>query len=189
MFDSSDGGQAFSNQLIIQSVMRSARDVARENSEWETYLPALAQALYSALGVEIDEYQLYLDMDMEALRESIMEVHTTIPEEYETSLDLLRAAADVFTSLRYQMIGQPMMRIQTGLRARDPKDEVPLVLAYIKHGLHPSELYKQVTGTLEFFEQMTVPADTPSNLRWKDLLQLWKEVVHVPELVELEQMD
>ena len=54
--------------------MRPPRDVARENSEWQVYLPALAQALYDALSVEIDEYQLYLDMEMEALRESIMEV-------------------------------------------------------------------------------------------------------------------
>ena len=170
--------------------MRPPRDVARENSEWQVYLPALAQAWYDALSVEIDEYQLYLDMEMEALRESIMEVHTTIPEEYDTSLDLLRAAADVFTSLRYQTIGQPMMRITTGLRRRNPKDEVPLDLEYIKHGLHPSELYNQVTGTLEFFEQMIVPVEPPGSLRWKDLCQLWKEVVRVPQaVVELEQMD
>ena len=82
------------------------------------------------------------------------------------------------------------MRITTGLRRRNPKDEVPLDLEYIKHGLHPSELYNQVTGTLEFFEQMIVPVEPPGSLRWKDLCQLWKEVVRVPQaVVELEQMD
>ncbi|CAE7851871.1 unnamed protein product [Symbiodinium microadriaticum] len=117
------------------------------------------EALYSALGVEIHEYQLYLDMEMEALRESIMELYATIPEEYDTSLDLLRAAADVFTSLRYQTIGQPMIRVTTGLRPRNPKDEVPLHLQYIKNGLHPSMLYNQVTGTLDFFQQLIVPVE------------------------------
>ena len=170
--------------------MRSTRDVARETSEWEIYLPALAEALYSALGVEIHEYQLYLDMEMEALRESIMELYATIPEEYDTSLDLLRAAADVFTSLRYQTIGQPMIRVTTGLRPRNPKDEVPLHLQYIKNGLHPSMLYNQVTGTLDFFQQLIVPVEPPSSLRWKDLCHLWKEVVCVPPaVVELQEMD